>query len=382
MTALLMILLCALFIVADVLVRATSKRMAAAREHREREAVLKSAVQLSFADEARSLKRAEVPGAQARILAVDDEPVILDSFRKILVLAGFSVDTVESGPEALALLRARDYDFLFTDLKMPEMDGVEVVKAARHLRPDLDVAVITGYGTIESAVETMQFGAVDYVQKPFTEEELVAIAKRLLIKRQARQEAQLRPTVRIVTPAMAEIVASGEFCVPGGAFVSPGHTWARIDPGGQVWMGLDDFARKTLKVVERVELPAVGARVKRGDPLFTAFRGAEAVKFLAALSGEVTQTNDALRHSPQLLVQSPYDRGWACLVRPADLAAELDGLRIGKPVVAWYQDEVTRMRKELQASGREEWRWADLESRFFGPGVAANQPVTDTVDAG
>jgi DNA-binding NtrC family response regulator len=78
------------------------------------------------------------------------------------------VDTVESGPEALTLLRARDYDFLFTDLKMPGMDGIEVVKAAKHLRPDMEVVVITGYGTIESAVETMQFGAIDYAQKPFT----------------------------------------------------------------------------------------------------------------------------------------------------------------------------------------------------------------------
>ncbi len=258
MTALLMVLLVVFFVIADLIVRTATRRMATAREQREREAVLTSALQLSFADEAKSLKRAEVPGARARILAVDDEPVILDSFRKILVLAGFSVDTVESGPEALTLLRAHPYDFLFTDLKMPVMDGVEVVKAARHLRPDLDVVVITGYGTIETAVETMQFGAVDYAQKPFTEEELVALATRLLIKREARLEAQLRPTVRVVAPARAESVAAGEYCVPGGAFVSPGHAWARIDPAGQVWTGLDDFARKALKSVDRVELPAPG----------------------------------------------------------------------------------------------------------------------------
>jgi CheY-like chemotaxis protein len=381
MTAILMILLVVLFVIADVVVRATTRRMAAARERRAREAVLTSALRLSFADEAKSLKRAEVAGARARILAVDDEPVVLDSFRKILVLAGFSVDTVERGPEALTLLRAHPYDFLFTDLKMPEMDGVEVVKAAAHLRPDLDVVVITGYGTIESAVETLQFGAVDYVQKPFTEEELVALAERLLIKRKARLEAQTRPTVRIVAPAMAERTAAGEYCVPGGAFVSPGHTWARIDPAGQVWTGLDDFARKALKAVERIELPAVGTRVRRGETLFTVRRGEETLRFLAPLSGEVTQVNHELQGSPRLAVESPYDRGWVCLVRPADLAAELGGLRIGKPVVAWYQDEVARLRRELEASGKAEWSWADLERRFFGPGLAVNSPVTGTVPA-
>src|SRR5690242_5131311 len=118
MTALLMILLVVLFVVTDVIVRSVTKRMQATRERRAREAVLQSAVQLQFADEAKSLARADVPDARGRILAVDDEPVVLDSFRKILVLSGFSVDTVERGAEALTMLRARDYDFLFTDLKM------------------------------------------------------------------------------------------------------------------------------------------------------------------------------------------------------------------------------------------------------------------------
>jgi CheY-like chemotaxis protein/glycine cleavage system H lipoate-binding protein len=382
MTALFMILLVAAFLVVDIVVRMVSKRMEAARAQRERKAVLESALQLSFADEARSLKRAELPNPRARILAVDDEPVILDSFRKILVLAGFSVDTVENGPEALTLLRAHDYDFLFTDLKMPEMDGVEVVKAARHLRPDMDVVVITGYGTIETAVETMQFGAIDYVQKPFTEDELVAMTQRLLIKREARLEAHRRPTVRVVAPSVAEAVPSGEYCVPGGAFVYPGHTWARIDADGQVWTGLDDFARKALKGVERVELPATGTKVNRGEPLFTLRRGTETVRFRAPVSGEVTRVNESLQSQPELLVQSPYDRGWACLVSPSQLGSELEGLRIGQPVVAWYQDEVLRMHKELAALGTADWKWAELEARFFGPGLAVNAPVTDTVSAG
>lgn len=382
MTALLMILLVVLFVVADVVVRAVSKRMEAKRRHQEREAVLKTAVQLQFADEAKSLTRAEVPNARARILAVDDEHVVLDSFRKILVLAGFSVDTVDNGPEALTLLRERDYDFLFTDLKMPVMNGVEVVKAAKHLRPDMDVVVITGYGTIETAVETMQFGAVDYVQKPFTEEELVAIANRLLIKREARLEAHRKPVVRVVAPAVAEVVAAGEYCVPGGAFVSPGHTWARIDPSGHVWTGIDDFARKALQKVDRIDLPKPGTRLRRGEPLVTLHRGGESVKLPAPVSGEVADVNGALHRQPGLAIQSPYDRGWTCLLKPTDLAAELDGMRIGRPVVAWYQEEVERMRRELEASGQSAWKWGDLEARFFAAGVAVSEPVTDTVAVG
>jgi CheY-like chemotaxis protein len=351
--------------------------MAEAEERRAREAALRTSVQLTFASEAKSLKRAEVPNPRARILAVDDEPVILDGFRKILVLAGYSVDTVESGPEALSLVRARDYDFVFTDLKMPEMDGAEVVKAVKHLRPDVDVAVITGFGTIESAVATLQYGALDYVQKPFTEDELVEFANRLTLRRQDRLDAQRRPTVRVVTPSLAETIAGRDYCVPGGAFVSSGHVWARIDPGGQVWTGLDDFARKALRKVERIDLPAIGTRVERGGLLFVVRRGHEMARFLSPLSGEITQLNPELAHEPRLVIESPYDRGWVCRLRPSDLAGELSGLRIGKPVIAWYQDEVAQLRRETRDAEAGSCPWPVLQSRFLGPGVVKSESVTE-----
>jgi len=148
-----------------------------------------------------------------------------------------------------------------------------------------------------------------------------------------------------------------------------------------VWTGLDDFARKALVAADRVELPAVGTRVKRGEPLFTVHRGAESLTFLAPVSGEVTQTNHDLQGQPQLVVQSPYARGWTCLVRPSDLAAELDGLRIGRPVVAWYQDEISRLRKELETTGQISLKWDQLGRQFFGPGIAVNESVTETVTA-
>ena len=121
-----------------------------------------------------------------KILAVDDEGIVLDSFRKILALEGYSVDTVETGPEALGLVQKHPYDFVFTDLKMPQMNGLEVTKAVKHLRPDVDEVMITGFGTIESAVEAMKFGALDYVQKPFTQDELVAFVNKALIRRANR----------------------------------------------------------------------------------------------------------------------------------------------------------------------------------------------------
>ena len=352
MTVLLVIFMLLAFVGIDYLVREISSRLKTKREREEREAILNTSVRLEFNDEAKTLKRVEVPNPKARILAVDDEAVVLDSFRRILVLEGFSIDTVQTGPEALSLVQRNDYDFVFTDLKMPNMDGVEVVKAVKHLRPDVDVVVITGYGTIETAVATLQHGACEYTQKPFTADELGGFVNKLLVRRQARQEAENRPTVRIVAPSEAEGAQSNEFCVPGGAFVAPGHTWARIEPEGQVRIGLDDFGRKAIGAMGLVELPETGHVVAQGDTLFSFKRGSETLTFKAPVSGMVVESNQGLTAEPSRVVDSPYREGWVCRIQPSNLMPELAELLIGQPVVAWYGEELIRLRQRKPAAAK------------------------------
>jgi CheY-like chemotaxis protein len=369
MTVLIVVLMFVGFIVLDVLVRLVTRRLQERRARREREAALDTALRLDFTDEARSLRRAEVPNPAGRILAVDDEPVVLESLRRILVLDGFSVDTVERGPEALGLVQRNDYDLVFTDLKMPGMDGVEVVRGIKQLRPDIDVAVITGFATVESAVETMRDGAADYVQKPFTPDELRGFARRLLLKRQARLAAQRLPRVHVVSPALAPAMGAGDFCVPGGAFLSAGHVWARIEASGQVQMGLDDFVCKALGAVERVDLPEQGASLQRGEPLLTLHRGGGEIRVSAPLSGRVASVNTELGAHPEAIGESPYDAGWVCLLEPDDLIAELSGLRIGTPVIEWYQQQILRLREigGPAADGIPQVAWETLQAEFLQP---------------
>jgi len=274
---------------------------------------------------------------------VDDEAVVLDSFRRILVLEGYNIDTVQTGPEALSLVRRNDYDFVFTDLKMPDMDGVEVVKAVKHLRPDVDMVVITGYGTIETAVETMQSGACEYVQKPFSADELAAFINKLLVKRQARLAALRQPTVRIVSPSQAEDTPSNEFCIPGGSFIAPGHTWVRIEPDGHVRIGVDDFANKAMGAISAVQLPKPGTEIRCGEPLFSCQRGGETISFSAPVSGRVQDLNAGLQAEPARITTSPYKDGWVCRIEPSNLTAELGGLKIGRPAAEWYGEEITRL---------------------------------------
>jgi len=130
MGVLLLIIAIILFVVADLIIRTVVKKSSEKRKRKQREEALKINLNLDFTHEAKSLKRVEVDSPKAKILAVDDEEVILDSFRKILVLDGYSIDTVQTGQEALGLIQKNHYDFCFTDLKMPEMDGVDYVKAS------------------------------------------------------------------------------------------------------------------------------------------------------------------------------------------------------------------------------------------------------------
>ena len=187
-------------------------------------------------------------------------PLFWIVFGRSLVLGGYSIDTVEKGQEALGLIQKRDYDFVFVDLKMPEMDGIEVTKAVKHLRPDIDVIVITGYASVESAVETMKYGAMDYVQKPFTEDELLDFVDKSLIRRQDRIERKIKPQVHLITPSIDAVKSKHKINVPAGIFISPSHSWIGLKMNGIVQVGIDDFAQKILGPIEEIELPKAGAK--------------------------------------------------------------------------------------------------------------------------
>jgi glycine cleavage system H protein len=111
-------------------------------------------------------------------------------------------------------------------------------------------------------------------------------------------------------------------------------------------------------------MPEANRSFKQGEVLFTLHRGEEAVHFLAPLSGRVVSDNHEVKEDPSILCRSPYEEGWICLLQPTDLAAELPGLRIGKPVVEWYQAELARLRTENQAIGGGSLGWAGFEDRF------------------
>lgn len=115
-----------------------------------------------------------------RILIVDDEKDMLETCRKILSLHSYQVDIAERGEAALSLYRQDRYDLVIIDLKMPEMDGMEVMKHLHQIKKDQLVILITAYASVESAIEAVRCGAFDFIRKPFKMDELLLVVERAL----------------------------------------------------------------------------------------------------------------------------------------------------------------------------------------------------------
>jgi len=128
----------------------------------------------------------------ARILVVDDEQAIVLALCETLRAEGYETEGVTSAPAALEALAHRSFDLLLTDLMMPEMDGVALTLAATELDPDLVSVLITGHGTIDTAVKAMQSGALDYIRKPFNRSALLpAVARGIAVRRLRRERTAL-----------------------------------------------------------------------------------------------------------------------------------------------------------------------------------------------
>jgi len=117
-----------------------------------------------------------------KILVIDDEQIILDSVKKILTPEQFEVDTAISSREGLERAMRQDYDLVLTDIRMPEIGGMRILRDIKRSKPATPVVIFTGYATVQSAVQAMKLGASDYIEKPFTPDMLLTTVKKVLEK--------------------------------------------------------------------------------------------------------------------------------------------------------------------------------------------------------
>ena len=130
-----------------------------------------------------------------KILVVDDEEIVCHSIKKILSRKGYTVENALDVESAIKKISNTSYDLVITDLMMPKTNGMELLQIIRDHYPELEVVMITGYASIESAVKATKLGASSYLPKPFTPDELTEITKKALIDRKVKVEARAKQQV-------------------------------------------------------------------------------------------------------------------------------------------------------------------------------------------
>ncbi len=123
-----------------------------------------------------------------RILVIDDEPVICDGCRLPLADRGFVVDTCQSGTKGLEMLLGAEYDLALLDMKLPDMNGMEILRHVKNEKPGIYIIVMTGYSSVKNAVDAMKLGAFDYIAKPFTDDELLISVQRAVETKRLKEE--------------------------------------------------------------------------------------------------------------------------------------------------------------------------------------------------
>jgi DNA-binding NtrC family response regulator len=119
-----------------------------------------------------------------RVLSVDDEAVVCESVRRVLGAEGYDVSIATSARQGLEMIKKESFDLLLLDIKMPEIGGIDFLRVVRDVSPETEVLIVTGYATIETAVEAIKLGAFDYLEKPVSPPQLLVSAARALERRE------------------------------------------------------------------------------------------------------------------------------------------------------------------------------------------------------
>lgn len=145
---------------------------------------------------------------KVKILIIDDEEIVLKSCLRILKDDMYEVDTVYSGTDGLKAVNDKEYDIVITDLKMPGISGMEVLKTLNKTYPDLLVIIFTGYATIDNAREALKEGAFDYIPKPFTNEELKSVVENAVKAKENGKYTKMMDLMAIVSHELKSPVST------------------------------------------------------------------------------------------------------------------------------------------------------------------------------
>ena len=259
-------------------------------------------------------------GETVNILVVDDEQIVLDSIERHLRKESYNVYSALSVQQALDMIKKTRFDIYLTDLMMPDIDGMEFMKLVKTEQPLAPVIMITGYATINTALQAKQLGAFDYIAKPFTRKELLAVIRR---------------ASELVTAAQASPNAGGENEagdreIKAGPIQSIGdNSWLMLEDDGIVLLGVERSFLNTIGKIQMINLPSKGDRLRQGGEYLQIFSAdLRSHTVVSPLSGTVVDVNPKVLDNPNSTLQDPYEEGWLIRLKPSkfDFERKLLGL--------------------------------------------------------
>lgn len=217
------------------------------------------------------------PKSSNRILVVDDEDSIREVLTDFLTMEGYSVLAVSNGEDAVVRLESEEFDAILLDMKMPGMDGLELLDHIRRIRPRTFAVMMTGYGTVETAISAMKRGADDYVLKPFKVQDVINLLQRGLERRELEQEnIQLREAIELyeLSEKMSATLDPEEIqdilidTARAQLDADAASIWIRNGRFRCVrrWMRAD-LEREQAELMARVDTEDLERRIDSGDPL-------------------------------------------------------------------------------------------------------------------
>lgn len=255
------------------------------------------------------------------ILVVDDEQIVLDSIAKHLKREPVTIHGALSADEGLRLLDEVDIDVVLTDLMMPEIDGLEFMKLVKDRNAAIPVIMITGYATVNTALQATQLGAFDYVAKPFSKKELLGVVRRAMdIARAAAQSDQPDST----EGNSGDTLQTRSFKTIGK------QSWLMLGDDGTVQLGVEHSFLHGIGKIQTLYLPDVGDEVRQGSVYLKIFSSdLTSHTILSPLTGKVVEVNLRVANHPAALLEDPYGDGWLIRIKPSRLEEELKLLGLG-----------------------------------------------------
>ncbi len=234
---------------------------------------------------------------RANVLVVDDEQVVCNSCRKILGRQGHRVQTALNGREALKKVEEDKYDVVIADWKMPEIDGMEVLRIVKKNHPDIIAIMITGYPSVESAVKAMRLGVSNYVPKPFDPDELTQTLEKALEERKIEGKELL---------------------------YYQKYVWARMLEDGTVEVGVNDKLREDVGDILYVDLPCHETKAENGRLLIRVLAADKQMhKLCVPIRGRVVEINYQINFNTDLINHDPFGKGWIVRLEPFNLEEDL-----------------------------------------------------------